>query len=167
MARQTPAADTPFESKKIQAVSERFAKDPALPWMLAAGALVEAYKVLSIRIESTLGSIDDLSMSRFEILGLLDRAAGGRLTVGALKRATYLHPPTLTYTLDWLEHRGLVQRQPSKEDRRTMLIQVTAAGRKVFARATRALGEIHYGLEGISEIEAYEVARALTHTSPA
>ena len=124
-----------FDSKKVQAVSDRFAGDPELPWIVAAGAVVEAYKILASRAETTLGALDDLTMSRFEILGLLDRVAKGRLSIGALRRATYLHPPTLTYTLDWLEGRGLVRREPSSEDRRSITIAVTAAGRKLCARA--------------------------------
>lgn len=150
-----------INSKKLQALSERFPETPELPWMLAAAAVIETYKIISVRVEDVLGKIDDLTMSRYEILGLLDRSEEGRLQIRALKRATYLHPPTLTYTLDWLESRSLVKREPSKSDRRSVEVGITRKGRALFERAGHALSEIHFGLLGVDAPDALAVTKVL------
>jgi DNA-binding MarR family transcriptional regulator len=129
--------------------------------MLAAAAVIETYKIISVRVEDVLGKIDDLTMSRYEILGLLDRSEEGRLQIRALKRATYLHPPTLTYTLDWLEGRSLVKREPSKSDRRSVEVGITRKGRALFERAGHALSKIHFGLQGVDASDALAVTKVL------
>jgi DNA-binding MarR family transcriptional regulator len=78
-----------------------------------------------------------------------------------LKRASFLHPPTLTYILDWLEERELVFRKGNREDRRSVLIQITDAGKVLFEKATIALGEIDFGLQGLGKDDANAVAQYL------
>jgi DNA-binding MarR family transcriptional regulator len=100
-------------------------------------------------------------MARYEVLGLLYGVDTGELAVRELKLASFLHPPTLTYILDWLEERDLVVRKGNREDRRSVLIQITDPGRALFEKATIALGEIDFGLQGLSKGDANAVARYL------
>jgi DNA-binding MarR family transcriptional regulator len=150
-------------SPRIDDLAARFNDAPDLPWMLAAAAVLQTYKVMSKRVEAVLGDYD-LSMSRFEILGFLARSDGGRMRAKDLKDATFLHPPTMTYTLDWLEERDLVKRHPSETDRRSVTVGITAKGRKLFARAEAALSKIHHGMLGVERDDALAVARVLARS---
>jgi DNA-binding MarR family transcriptional regulator len=143
-------------------VTEMFEGHPELPWMLASAGVVRAQKIVMRRVSSVLKDVDDLSMPRYEILGLLDRAEGGHLAVRDLKRESLLHPPSLTFILDWLEERRLVRRSGNKADRRSVVITITASGRRLFQRATKALSEIRFGLDGLDEKTASEVAHVLS-----
>jgi DNA-binding MarR family transcriptional regulator len=154
----------PLHTATLQNAAERFGDDPYLPFMLASGSIMQAYRLMSTRVSEALAAVDDLSMPRYEVLGLLVLADDGRLGVRDIKRASLLHPPTLTYILDWLEGRGYVTRKPDNDDRRSVLIQLTAKGRRIFNKAQDALREIHFGLQGLESEDAYAVARALDYT---
>jgi DNA-binding MarR family transcriptional regulator len=142
-------------------VSRLFNDQAALPWMLASAAIVRAHKIISSRVAAVLADAGGLSMARYEVLGLLYGVDSGELAVRELKRASFLHPPTLTYILDWLEERELVFRKGNREDRRSVLIQITDAGKVLFEKATITLGEIDFGLQGLSKDDANAVAQYL------
>jgi DNA-binding MarR family transcriptional regulator len=149
-------------SAQLAKLTEMFDGHPELPWMLASAAVLRTNKIVMREVSSVLKSVDDLSMPRYEILGFLDRAEGGRLAVRDLKRESFLHPPSLTFILDWLEERRLVKRTGNKADRRSVLVTITVPGRRVFNRATEALSEIRFGLDGLDEATANRVARVLS-----
>jgi DNA-binding MarR family transcriptional regulator len=155
----------PLHSATLQHTAERFRDDPDMPYMLAAGSITQAFRLVSTRVTEALATVEDLSMPRYEVLGLLVMSDDGRLGVRDIKRASLMHPPTLTYILDWLESRGFITRKPDKADRRSVLIQITAKGRRTFAKANDALRAIHFGLQGLEPNDAYAVARALDYTS--
>jgi DNA-binding MarR family transcriptional regulator len=146
---------------ELMNVSRLFADHSALPWMRASTALIRAHKIIAGRVTAVLGDASELSMARYEVLGLLYAVEGGELAVRELKLASFLHPPTLTYILDWLEERDLVVRRGSREDRRSVLIQITESGRALFKKATIALEEVDFGLQGLSEDDANAVAHHL------
>jgi DNA-binding MarR family transcriptional regulator len=56
---------------------------------------------------------------------------------GPTEIATWLHmsPAAITGRLDALERRGLVRRLPSPDDRRKVLVELTAAGRRIWRAA--------------------------------
>jgi DNA-binding MarR family transcriptional regulator len=58
-----------------------------------------------------------------------------------------VHPASVTNTVDRLEVQGLVRREPHPTDGRTTLAAITPAGRRVVERATKALGEVRFGLD--------------------
>src|SRR5687768_2165918 len=57
----------------------------------------------------------------------------GPLTLGALAAAEQVQPPTMTRIVTALESVGLVRREPSPEDRRSIWICATDAGRHLLA----------------------------------
>jgi DNA-binding MarR family transcriptional regulator len=71
----------------------------------------------------------------------LRRLAAEPLTLRALAELLAADPPYVTLIVDDLEERGLVQRTPHPEDRRSKLVQITEAGRTAAARATAILDE--------------------------
>ena len=152
---------TDLGSARLQGVLDHFRDEPAVAWMVAAGAVIQTYKVISQRAEAVLGEIGDLTMARYEILGWLDRAGAKGMAVGQLKDATFLRAPTLTYTIDALERRSLVRRGVHPTDRRSTLVVITPAGRGVFAHASAALGKVHFGLLGVDAADAAAVRDVL------
>jgi DNA-binding MarR family transcriptional regulator len=72
--------------------------------------------------------------------GRFVRHLGGhaRLSQAELARATDTDPALTGRTLQLLIDAGLVRRERSKEDRRQLLVQLTAAGRRAGARLAKA-----------------------------
>jgi DNA-binding MarR family transcriptional regulator len=91
---------------------------------------------------------DDRKVAVSDALGLsfarvraLRRLAEKPETLSALAARLAADPPYITLIVDDLEKRGLVKRTPHPEDRRAKLVQLTAAGRTVCARADAILDE--------------------------
>jgi DNA-binding MarR family transcriptional regulator len=66
-----------------------------------------------------------------QMLCLREIAEQGSLTTGSLALAIALSPATLTGILDRLEVRGLVSRERRPEDKRRVLVSLTALGRQM------------------------------------
>ena len=74
--------------------------------------------------------LDRLSVTEIEAHLLARLSAKGPISVADLQRAFGLRPSTLTNALDRLERRRLVARRTDPEDRRSVLVTLTAAGRR-------------------------------------
>lgn len=59
--------------------------------------------------------------------------------IGALARGVHLSQPTVSGILDRLERRGLVHRERSDRDRRSVVVSVTEQGRKVLRESPSLL----------------------------
>lgn len=66
-----------------------------------------------------------------QMLCLREITTHGALTTGSLAKAVALSPATLTGILDRLEARGLVSRERRPEDKRRVLVSLTAMGRQM------------------------------------
>jgi len=67
----------------------------------------------------------------FDVLAALRRSGSPfTLTVGALMRETLVASATMTNRIDRLAARGLVERLPDPNDRRTVLVALTDSGRQ-------------------------------------
>jgi DNA-binding MarR family transcriptional regulator len=92
-------------------------------------------------------------------LGLRPAAMGALRTLGQPRTmseiATVLHcdNSNVTGIVDGLEEKGLATRRPSEADRRVKLIELTAEGRKVRARLTRAVAKPPAWVERLSEAD--------------
>ena len=58
----------------------------------------------------------------------------GALPIAAVGRRLGLHPSTMTGLVDRLADQGLVRRRPHPTDRRSMTLELTAKGRRLFER---------------------------------
>jgi DNA-binding MarR family transcriptional regulator len=76
------------------------------------------------RIEATLGA----SQTAAQALAVLD-GAGEPLTPSQIGERLLVSSATMTSLLDTLEQRGWVLRTPNPDDRRSLLIEITDAGR--------------------------------------
>ena len=76
-----------------------------------------------------------LSAARLSALSVV--VFGGPLTLGALAQAEGVRPATMTGIVNGLERDRLVGRRPHDDDRRAVLVEATALGRRTLAAARR------------------------------
>jgi DNA-binding MarR family transcriptional regulator len=82
-----------------------------------------------------------LSHGDWKVLISLQWAEPPRRTAGELARRAELTSGTMTSRLDHLEAEGLVRRVGDPNDRRSVLVELTAKGRKKIAQAMGVQGE--------------------------
>jgi DNA-binding MarR family transcriptional regulator len=96
--------------------------------------IVDALAQLTFLIQGTLAkhaTAQDLSMAQTRLLGVLrDREP----TMQELARLLDLDKSSVTGLVDRAERRGFVRRAPSADDRRSIRVHLTSAGRKVIER---------------------------------
>ena len=91
----------------------------------------------------------ELEASEFDVLSALRRAgAPYRLSPKQLLQQTLVSSGTMTNRIDRLVEHGLVERQPSPDDRRGVLVQLTEAGRTRVDAAFADLLDVERGLLG-------------------
>jgi len=77
---------------------------------------------------------DGLTFPQFVTLHMLE-CAGGECTMGPLAAAAMQSAAAMTGIVDRLLERGLVQRERHPQDRRSVVVRLTAAGRALLDRA--------------------------------
>ncbi len=82
-----------------------------------------------------------LSNGDWKVLISLRWAENGRRSAGELARRAELTSGTMTARLDQLEAEGLVRRIRDSDDRRSVLVELTAKGRKKLTAAMGVQGE--------------------------
>lgn len=87
------------------------------------------------RIRSNRGD-DSMSDSQLGVLFALEKR--GDASPGILAENERVSPPSMNRTLNGLEERGLVQRDPSPDDARKVVVSITEAGHELI-RETRRL----------------------------
>ena len=76
----------------------------------------------------------------------------GPLTLGVLAKAEGVRSATMTGIVKGLEQAGLIRRKPHGADRRAILLEATAAGRRTLTRAREArIDAISTALDGVSK----------------
>jgi MarR family transcriptional regulator, organic hydroperoxide resistance regulator len=95
--------------------------------------------VLAIRRAQARGqqSADDLTLAQYYMLNPLTGEAA--LPVSRLAHYAGVAAPTATRMIDSLERTGTVRRERTHDDRRTVLISLTASGRELMARKQQEL----------------------------
>ena len=81
-----------------------------------------------------------LTFSQARVLRVLGRAEGA-MRVGDLAAKLEIVPRSATSMVDILEEAGLAARQPDPQDRRSVLVSLTGAGRLLLDRITAARRE--------------------------
>ena len=116
----------------------------------------------SVGVES-LCREEGLTEAHYRVLWVLcltdstDGLAMGEIADGLVNRAS-----DLTRLVDKMERQGLVRRKPDPADRRRMIVNATAAGRRVFGRLTPRIKEMHVDqMAGLTEREKSELVTLL------
>lgn len=73
----------------------------------------------------------------------------------------------MTYTIDGLEKRALIERRSDPNDRRAVLAAITLAGRKLIRETSKRLEAIDWGLSDLTEEDATALAVILSSIDPA
>ncbi|MHB8641546.1 MAG: MarR family winged helix-turn-helix transcriptional regulator [Gaiellaceae bacterium] len=76
-----------------------------------------------------------LSYGEWNVLGALRRAEGERRPAGELAGIAELSSAAMTNRLDRLEEAGLVRRVRDADDRRSVQVELTAAGKRLYEKS--------------------------------
>lgn len=105
--------------------------------------------------------VPELSTPQFHLLTPL-LAAGEPLSVGVLSSAAGVSAPTATRMLDGLLKRGIVTREASREDRRSVLVGLTPHGQELMTIKHERLQVVRAQIfAGLSEDERRGAAQLL------
>lgn len=94
-----------------------------------------------------------LTFPRYEALVLLVFSSRGSLPLGKMGERLQVHPTSVTSIVRRLESAGLVVRRPHPEDGRTVLAEITDAGRTLVEQATADLVGSEFALGALSQEE--------------
>ena len=132
--------------------------------------LLTCTNLIESAIRADLRSEFEVTLPRFDLMAQLFRHPEG-LKMGELSRRLMVTGGNVTGISDQLETEGLVARAPHSEDRRSLVISLTSAGRRAFARMAARHEEWVAGLMGgLSESERktlFDLLGQLKSTLPA
>jgi DNA-binding MarR family transcriptional regulator len=134
---------------------------------IAMSSVLRFHRIMSVSVEDELKK-HQLNLTDYMLLMTLQLSETGTRLVSKLARSLLVHATTATLATDRLEGRGLLERSPHPSDRRATLVTITAEGRALVTKASKALAEFDYGLAGTSEqdrAELVEVLARLRHDS--
>ncbi len=103
------------------------------PFIDAARALVKAGFLFVNRPRRPYHAYD-LTVAQMDVIGALARAEGASLSCSEIAERTLITKGGITGILDRLEARGLVKRIPSRDDRRSVLVRLSARGAELFRK---------------------------------
>ena len=93
--------------------------------LIVRGVLRLSRRLRSERPAST------VSLSALSLLSTLHRS--GPMPAARLAQAERLQPQSLSRLIAQLDREGLIKRRPGKEDRRTLILEITEAGRRALS----------------------------------
>ena len=128
--------------------------------MAAVTSVMRVQQLLLSRVEDTLKPYG-LTFAAYEALRLLAFSRRGSLPMGKMGERLMVHPASVTNAITRLEHRGLVERRLSPDDRRVVLATITPDGQALVREATEALNQASFSLPGLSQDQAAEVTAVL------
>jgi DNA-binding MarR family transcriptional regulator len=100
-------------------------------------------------------------IGRAQLSALSVLVFGGDTTLGRLADAEHVRPPTMTRIVAALEQAGLVRKEPSADDRRSVRITATPAGRRLMQAARRRrIQALAARLEGLAQRDLDTLDRA-------
>jgi MarR family transcriptional regulator, organic hydroperoxide resistance regulator len=101
-------------------------------------------------------------LSHAQVRALFVLGGQDEVTAGQLAKAAELTPASVTAMLDHLEDQGIVERRRSVEDRRVVVVSLTAQGRELLAeKRARWRQLLDETLAGLSDEELAAGARVM------
>ncbi|MFI9723053.1 MarR family winged helix-turn-helix transcriptional regulator [Streptomyces sp. NPDC052396] len=132
-------------------------------------ALLALQRATHATLQLIAAELAGLELTASETNALANLADGRARTVSELGTGTGTRPTTLTGVLDRLERRGHITRGTRVGDRRSVLIELTPAGRRAAETIRQTLTALEKrALSGLSATEVagfHAVLRALTEVS--
>ena len=128
--------------------------------MALVTSIMRVQQLLLARIEGLLRPYG-LTFARFELLRLLAFTRVGVLPVGKIGERLQVHPASVTNAVQRLEQAGLVERRANPEDGRSVLAEITPAGRELVERCTALLNAEVFADVGVDADTGVEARAAL------
>ncbi len=133
------------------------AKDRLRLWL----RLLKVVRGMEQEVREKLRREHNTTLPRFDVMSALSRHPEG-LKMSQLSGVLRVSNGNVTGIADRLSDEGLVERTPVPGDRRAIILRLTMAGQKEFARQARAHEEwIDKMLAGVSPADAREMAERL------
>src|ERR1700712_4015051 len=147
MTSNAPSRALPFDpiAKAAQTWAERIGPNGA---MAAVTNIMRVQQILQAAVDEA-PKPHGLPFARYEALVLLSFSRRGSLPMRMMGERLQLHPTSITNIVDRLEADGLAHRLPHPTDRRTTLVELTAAGRDRLTAATEAVTTADFGFVGL------------------
>ncbi|MDA3845125.1 MAG: MarR family transcriptional regulator [Vallitaleaceae bacterium] len=109
-----------------------------------------------------------IEVNRSEFMVLHALASKGKQAIQSIAEKVFITSSTMTYTVDKLEKRGLIQRVPSPEDRRVIYIEMTDAGNTLWDKTivdhVDDLGEMFAGVDKEELVQTIEMFKKIGRT---
>lgn len=131
-----------------------------VPAMHAVTSLMRVQQLVLGQLDAILKPYG-LTFARYEALVLLVFSRRGSLPLGKMGERLQVHPTSVTSIVRRLAEAGLIDRRPHPEDGRTVLAEITPAGREVVERATAALIAADFALAALSHEQLIELSGLL------
>lgn len=128
--------------------------------MMAALSIARVAALTRLSVTKVLQD-SDLTFTRHELLAVLYFSTHGEMSLGRISSQLFIHPTSVTTTVDALERLGFVERIPNPQDRRGVRARITALGRERVEKSTPAIVAAQSGLEAMTDEEARVVVKAL------
>lgn len=128
--------------------------------MAAVTAVMRTHQILLTRVENVLRPFG-LTFARFELLALLSFTANGALPMAKAGARLQVHPTSVTNAVDRLERAGLARRRRHPSDGRTVLVEITPAGRDLVPRAAAALNSSVFADPGFASEDLAQLTEIL------
>ncbi|MCW9033706.1 MAG: MarR family transcriptional regulator [Rhodospirillales bacterium] len=100
------------------------------------------------------------TLPRFDLMSQLDRAPDG-LTMGQLSRRLMVSNGNVTGVIDRFVSEGLVDRTPTPEDRRVLVVKLTPKGKKEFSHMvpehSKWISDVMSGMSREELVKFYEL----------
>jgi DNA-binding MarR family transcriptional regulator len=121
--------------------------------------LLTCTTLIECEVRSRLRETFDVTLPRFDLMAQLDKAPNG-MTLGELSQRMMVSNGNVTGLVERLVSLNLVERTPAPNDRRAMIVTLTAEGRRTF----RSLARTHEGwiAEIFSELTENEIDTLMT-----
>ena len=132
-----------------------------VPAMHAVTSLMRVQQLVIGKLDALLKP-HGLTFARYEALVLLVFSSRGSLPLGKMGERLQVHPTSVTSIVRRLESAGLVERRPHPEDGRTVLAEITPAGRELVEVATRDLVGADFALGALSRDDLGALSDLLT-----
>lgn len=128
------------------------------------GRVYRLARIIEHRLSSTFDFFE-ISRGSFDVLAALRRAGQPhRLSPTALHNSLLITSGAMTNRIDRLEEAGLVMRQPSPEDRRGLLVGLTASGKRLVDAVTTDMAKAEHDLLTALEPEEQDQLASLMKT---
>ena len=128
--------------------------------MALVTSIMRVQQLYLMRIEALLRP-RGLTFARYEVLRLLAFSRHGVLPVGKVGERLQVHPASVTNAMQRLEEAGLVERRANPDDGRSVLAEITPAGRRLVEHCTELLNREVFAETGLTGDELGRVRSSL------